>query len=80
LREAMLLQSFPENAELRGTGDQMALQIGNAIPPLLARRVGDVVATMEKISRKLAQDAALVPSTRVPHRASASSSLATSST
>ena len=80
LREAMLLQSFPENTELRGTGDQMALQIGNAIPPLLARRVGDAVATMEKVSRRLAQDAAVALSTRVPHRASASRSLATSST
>lgn len=58
LREAMLLQSFPENAELRGTGDQMALQIGNAIPPLLAKRVGDVVATMEELSRVAVQNAA----------------------
>ena len=80
LREAMLLQSFPETAELSGTGDQMALQVGNAIPPLLARRVGDAVIAMEQTSRAADQDAAPSCATGMPHGASASRSLATSST
>ncbi len=51
LREAMLLQSFPDWAELRGGYEEMALQIGNAIPPLLARRIGEAVMEMEARSR-----------------------------
>ncbi|MGH9266719.1 MAG: DNA cytosine methyltransferase [Acidimicrobiales bacterium] len=46
LREAMLLQSFPRCTELRGSSDQMALQIGNAVPPLLARQIGTAVLAM----------------------------------
>src|SRR5207302_5783070 len=40
LREAMLLQTFPRTTVLNGTLEQMALQVGNAIPPLFARRIG----------------------------------------
>lgn len=43
LREAMLLQTFPETATLHGTGEGMAQQIGNAVPSLLAERIGDAV-------------------------------------
>lgn len=52
LREAMLLQSFPTKTELRGGYEEMALQIGNAIPPLLARRIGDTIMEMERRSRR----------------------------
>lgn len=80
LREAMALQSFPETTELSGTGDQMALQVGNAIPPLLARRVGDAVIAMEEATRAGVQDGAPARTMGVPHRTSASRSRATSST
>ena len=43
LREAMLLQTFPETATLRGTGEGMAQQVGNAVPSLLAQRIGDAI-------------------------------------
>jgi DNA (cytosine-5)-methyltransferase 1 len=48
LREAMRLQSFPDRTELVGTGDGMALQLGNAVPPLLAQRIGRCVLAMER--------------------------------
>jgi DNA (cytosine-5)-methyltransferase 1 len=48
LREAMRLQSFPDRAVLVGTDDGMALQIGNAVPPLLTQLIGQCIFTMEQ--------------------------------
>jgi DNA (cytosine-5)-methyltransferase 1 len=42
-REAARLQSFPDDFVLRGSKIEIARQIGNAVPPLLAARVADVV-------------------------------------
>lgn len=50
LREAMELQTFPSSAVLRGSLDEMALQVGNAVPPLFAKRVGQAVVAMEASS------------------------------
>jgi len=47
LREALILQSFPMRTILKGTTDQMAGQVGNAIPPRLARRIGLEVLAIE---------------------------------
>jgi DNA (cytosine-5)-methyltransferase 1 len=85
LREAMLLQSFPMNTELRGGYEQMALQIGNAIPPLLARRIGETIMRMEERSRcRSAAQFRIWPSatlkTRRPSRSNAAKSLTKSST
>jgi DNA (cytosine-5)-methyltransferase 1 len=52
LREAMLLQSFPRKAVLHGTSGDMSLQIGNAIPPVLAQRLGEAIMAMEASSRR----------------------------
>lgn len=82
LREAMLLQGFPRRSQLAGTLDEMALQVGNAIPPLLARRVGETVLAMEVASR-VGQRRTTPPATvttRVPRRSRASRSLTRSST
>jgi DNA (cytosine-5)-methyltransferase 1 len=48
LREALLLQGFPKRAMLVGSVEQMALQVGNAIPPPLARRIGQCITAMDR--------------------------------
>lgn len=45
-REAARLQSFPDDFIFKGTKIEIAKQIGNAVPPLLAARVADVVYTL----------------------------------
>ena len=41
LREGARIQSFPDSFEFRGSFDEIATQIGNAVPPLLARHLGE---------------------------------------
>lgn len=47
VREAMLLQTFPEKAVVGGHGEKQALQVGNAVPPKLAAEIGRCVLAME---------------------------------
>jgi len=48
-REAARLQSFPDTFRFRGTKIEIARQIGNAVPPLLARAVAaEVVRCLRK--------------------------------
>ena len=42
-REAARLQSFPDDFVFKGSKIEIAKQIGNAVPPVLAARVADIV-------------------------------------
>lgn len=45
-REAARLMTFPDSFVFKGTKIEVAKQIGNAVPCLLGRRIGEAVATM----------------------------------
>ena len=45
-REAARLQSFDDRFKFLGTKTEIAKQIGNAVPPLLAARIADAVYTL----------------------------------
>jgi DNA (cytosine-5)-methyltransferase 1 len=61
-REAARIQSIPDSFQFRGSKTEVARQIGNAVPPLLAARVADcVVALLERrIGGKQSRRRALV--------------------
>lgn len=54
-REAARLQSFPDSFKFCGSKIEIAKQIGNAVPPLLAARVADCVRELFRIREKNVQ-------------------------
>jgi DNA (cytosine-5)-methyltransferase 1 len=52
-REAARLQSFPDEFRFLGSKIEMAKQIGNAVPPLLAARLADCVYALMLLKKGL---------------------------
>jgi DNA (cytosine-5)-methyltransferase 1 len=48
VREEARIQSFPEDFIFTGSKDNMYAQIGNAVPVMMAKVIGEVILNMEK--------------------------------
>lgn len=51
-RERARIQTFPDNFEFFGNNSQIRAQIGEAVPPLLSKRIGQIVSKILDAARK----------------------------
>jgi DNA (cytosine-5)-methyltransferase 1 len=57
ISEIKRIQTFPDNFDLAGTTEQQWRQLGNAVPPLLAKKIGVELASCLRQRRSLARAA-----------------------
>lgn len=58
-REAAAIQSFPPNYIFHGSLTQQWRQIGNAVPPLLAKAIGESILRLDSVRESITQASSL---------------------
>ena len=52
VRESARIQSFPDDFKFLGTKTSQYTQVGNAVPPILAEKIGNAIIEMYKKNSK----------------------------